>query len=354
LRTNADALDDVQLFSVRDPWLYVEGDLWDGREKGSMGAEFFTAKNPPNGAVFTYYLKDGVKSRKAVRREGEIKIEEDGGDTPYPSWDALRAEDRELDPQVYVVIRDGDGNVVRQVKGESEKGLHRSAWDLRLPPPDPINLADTGERPYWQSPPTGPMVLPGEYTARLAIFRDGSLQETGEAQSFGVKSMELSPEITGDRRALLAFQILVAELQRAVAGSTSSISELEGRMAHVRAAILNTPTAGSKERDELQRLATQLADVKVAIIGDSTVSGRNEPAPMSIASRAGALYSGLIRTQAAAGGNYENSYEIVAREFADALRALQGAASGLVALESALEVQGAPWTPGRIPDWSEK
>lgn len=85
MRTNAKSLDSMHLFGVRDPWLYIEGDLWDAREKGSMGAEFFTAPNPAFGAEFTYYLKDGLKSRKAARREQEIKIEKDGGDTPYPS-----------------------------------------------------------------------------------------------------------------------------------------------------------------------------------------------------------------------------------------------------------------------------
>ena len=57
----------------------------------------FTSPNPPFGAVFTYYLKDGLKSQKAARREREIEVEKQGGDTPYPSWDALRAEDREQD-----------------------------------------------------------------------------------------------------------------------------------------------------------------------------------------------------------------------------------------------------------------
>ena len=40
---------------------------------------------------------------------------------------------------MYIVIRDA-GKLVRQVSAESGKGVHRSAWDLRMPPPDPINL----------------------------------------------------------------------------------------------------------------------------------------------------------------------------------------------------------------------
>ena len=352
LRTGAQTLDDIELFGVRDPWLYIEGDLWDAREKGSMGAEFFTAPNPPFGAVFTYYLEDGLKSRQAARREREIEIEKEGGDTPYPPWDALRAEDREQDPALYIMIRDPAGRLVRQVPAESGKGLHRSAWDLRLPPPDPVSIEPPGELPYWVQPPTGPMVLPGRYTARLAIERDGTLSETGDTQSFTVKELKASPEITSDRRALQDFQLQVASLQRAVTGSSAAIGEIQNRIAHVRAALVVTPSAGEAERDVLQQLSTRLADISVAIHGDSTIASRNEPVPMSIASRAGSLYGTLVYSQSAAGGNFRDSYAVAAQEFTSALQSLRLLERDLAALENALEIKGAPWTPGRIPEWS--
>jgi len=352
LRTKAADLGEFEMFGVRDPWLYIEGDLWGGQEKGSSGDAFFTAPNPPQGAVFTYYLKDGLKSQKATRREGEIEVEKEGADTPYPAWDVVRAEDREQGPAMYVLVRDTDGSLVRQVGADSGKGLHRSAWDLRLPPPDPINLAPDEDRPYWMPDPVGPMVLPGEYTARLATEQNGVLQETGATRSFVVKALEASPEITADRAALQAFQIKVAGLQRAVAGSSAAMAELQNRIAHLRAAIVETPAAGEAERDVLQQVTTRLADVGVAISGDSTVGGRNEPVPMSIASRASNLYYNLVFSQSAAGGNYKDSYEVAAAEFTAALRSLSRVEADLAALENALEIKGAPWTPGRIPDWS--
>ena len=352
MRTNAKSLDSMHLFDVRDPWLYIEGDLWDAREKGSMGAEFFTAPNPAFGAEFTYYLKDGLKSRKATRREQEIKVEKEGGDTPYPSWDALRAEDREQAPAMYIMVRDGNGNIVRQVAANTDAGLHRTAWDLRLPAPDPVSITPPEDLPYWMQPPAGPMVLPGQYTARLAIERDGVLEETGDVQTFTVKSLDASPEITSDRKALQDFQLKVASLQRAVAGSAAAIGEIQNRIAHVRAAIVETPTAGEAERDVLQQLTSRLADINVAIHGDRTIAGRNEPAPMSIASRAGNLYGTLVFSQSAAGGNFSDSYAVAAKEFATALQSLRVLESDLAALESALELKGAPWTPGRIPEWA--
>ncbi len=352
LRTQQSALADEQLFPVRDPWLYVEGDLWDGREKGAMGEAFYNAPNPPLGAMFTYYLKDGVKSLREQRREKEIEIEKEGGDTPYPPWDTVRAEDREVAPAVYIMVRDASGNLVRQVAGESSKGVHRGAWDLRLPAPDPINLEDQGERPYWEQPPVGPLALPGEYTARLAVERNGMLQEVGQAQPFTVKGLDLSPEITTDRRALQDFLIKAANLQRAVAGAGKAIEELNNRIAYVRAAMVQTTATSDADRASLQRIAGRLADVTVAINGDATIASRNEPVPMSISERAGRIYGILVWTQSPVGGNFKDSYAIAADEFTSALASLRSVERDLSALEGALDVKGAPWTPGRIPDWS--
>lgn len=352
LRTNANELDDLHLFAPRDPWLFVEGDLWGGQERGSIGHSFFTAPNPEFGAVFTYYNKDGLKSRKQQRREQEIEVEKEGGDTPYPSWDDLRIEDREPAPALYLMVRDASGQLVRQVTAEAGKGTHRTAWDLRLPPPDPVSIASAENRPYWLSDPAGPFVLPGTYTARLAVERDGVLDETGDAVSFTVKALDASPEITRDRRALQDFQIKVAGLQRAVQGSGNAMAELQNRLAHVRAAIPVTPGATDAERDVLRQLEQRLADISVAIHGDSTIGGRNEPVPMPIASRVSSLYTTLVYSQWAAGGNFRDSYAVAAQEFSVALAALRTLAADLAALENALELKGAPWTPGRIPEWT--
>jgi hypothetical protein len=50
-----------------------------------------------------------------------------------------------------------------------------------------------------------------------------------------------------------------------------------------------------------------------------------------------------------------DSYNIAAAEFADQLAKLHALVEvDLVKLESDMEAAGAPWTPGRVPDWSER
>ena len=352
LRTQARDLDAFQLFAPRDPWLFIEGDVWGGAEKGSIGHAFFTAPNPEFGAVFRYYVKDGSKTKKQIRRAAEIAIENEGGDTPYPSWDALRAEDRERGAALYILVRDANGQLVRQIPAKSGSGLHQTAWDLRLPAPDPVSIKASGSRPYWAGDPAGPLALPGRYSASLALERDGMITMVGEPQSFTVKALDNSVEITDDRRALQDFQVKVAALQRAVKGAVRSMSELDNRVAHLRAALPVTLGSSDEDLDTVGQLEARLADLEVTLRGDRTRSTRNEPSPVSIASRVSSIYGTVVFSQSRVGGNFKDSYAIAATEFAGALSALRSIAQDLSDLEAVLEEKGAPWTPGRIPTWS--
>ena len=83
------------ILPIKKAQLYVPAEPLAGRDKAFQGASFFTAPNPPFGATITYHLKEALKTRKAVRREQEQKLEQEGKDVRYPTWEALKAEDRE-------------------------------------------------------------------------------------------------------------------------------------------------------------------------------------------------------------------------------------------------------------------
>ena len=354
LRTNAASLPDkdAHLFAVKDPWLYVEGDLWDGREKGSMGAEFFNAPNPAYGAVFTYYLGEDLEPSAKVRRKEEIEAEKAGEDTPYPPLDVLRKEDREEDPAILLVVRDSAGDIVRQVLGEAKKGLHRTAWDLRLPATDPVRLDAPESMAYWETPPRGPLAVPGEYSVTLSKRQFGELSALGEPQSFTVKSLPQSPETSTNPAAVQAFHKRAGELHRAVQGAVAHAAEISNRIEHLKTGVRDTPNAGETEEQAIREIKARLDELNIALSGDTTLSSRNEPVPWSIAKRAGIVYGWLLDTRSPVPPFYEDSYDSAAREFETALRGLQSISRDLDAVETRLETLGAPWTPGRLPEWN--
>ena len=100
---------EATLFPVRDAWWYLPkltlGDFEVGG-KGSQGDAYFVAPNPPFGAVFTYYLKDELKTAEARRQAEEKELAEAGEDTPYPGWDALREEELEEGPAIVLTVTD--------------------------------------------------------------------------------------------------------------------------------------------------------------------------------------------------------------------------------------------------------
>lgn len=342
-------LNEVTLFPVRDTWQYFVDARrgWGGL--GDYGAAKYAASNPPHGAVISYYLPEGLKSLRDQRREAEKERAKAGEDNPYPSWDALRREDREEAPSMTLTVRDGDGNVVRRIDAPSGQGFHRVAWDMRYPAPDPIDLNPPGWMPPWASAPSGPMALPGEYQVTLSQRVEGEWREVAGPVSVVLKPMYEGGLVTDDREALLQFQLEVADLYRAVAGAASVAEEMQSRIDHLRAAVSATPDTDQSHATAVRALNARMVDIQQSLHGDSTISSRNEAVPMSLTGRIGTIVYGTWDNQQGVTGNFRDSLAIAEDEFAVVLAGLESLEGDLEALEAQLESAGAPWTPGRIP-----
>ena len=123
--------------------LYMPDDPARRRGKAFLGDAFYTAPNPPFGAVFTYYLKDELKTKKKARQEAEKEAAKEGRRRrPTRRADELRAEAERGGARVLFTVTDADGNVVRRLTGPATAGFHRVAWDLRFPPSNPTRHAE--------------------------------------------------------------------------------------------------------------------------------------------------------------------------------------------------------------------
>ncbi|MFB3079779.1 MAG: hypothetical protein ACE1Y4_17430, partial [Lysobacterales bacterium] len=352
LRTSsADLEAEATLFTVRDAFLYNPDDRrgWGG--KGDWGAGRYTADNPPYGAVFAYYLPADLQSIKEQRREAEQERAAEGDDNPYPSWEQLRREDREEAPSMTLTVRDSKGKVVQRIDGPADKGFHHVAWDMRYPAPDPINLEESTDLAPWESPPRGPMALPGTYTVTLSKRVEGELMDIMGSQIFTLKPLYSGGLVTENRQDVLNFQMQTAELYRAVAGANEAAGEIQNRIDHLVAAVEATPAASEEQAQVVRILNARMQDLQVMLNGDSAVSNRAEPVPMSITTRVGNIVDGSWSSQAAVTGNYRDSYAIAAQQFPEVLEELKSIFADLSRLEQELQSEGAPWTPGRIPDW---
>jgi hypothetical protein len=179
----------------------------------------------------------------------------------------------------------------------------------------------------------------------------GELLEIAPVQSFALKPLYEGGLVTQDRQALLDFEMQSAALYRAVTGADSAADEIQDRIDHLLQAATDTPSSSEVQAQSLRALNARMQDLQVSLNGDSTISSRAEPTPMSISVRISNIVGGHWDSQSAVTGNYRDSYTIADQQFRQVLIELNAITADLATVEAALQAEGAPWTPGRIPDW---
>lgn len=339
------------IFPIKRALAYVERSRLGGTYgRGWSGTDYFAAKNPPAGAVVTYYLKEKPLSRREQRKEAEKKE-----DWKYPTLEQFQAEDRELPPVVVLTIRDADGSVVRRLDVPKEKGMHRVAWNLRFPEPGPASLA-RGELAPWDLVTSGTLAPPGRYTAQLSKIVDGVAEDLTPQQPFEVVDLNVaSGAATGEKR-LEKFQLErdLAGLQRAVQGAVRLADEASSRLTLLRKAAADTPGLDADVFKDLESLRARLQDLRIELRGDPTYDDRMVPEGPSIAGRVGSALGNLLGTTQVPPTTAREQFDLAAREFETLLPKLRQLDQDLGAFEARLEAAGSPWTPGRVPDWKRR
>jgi hypothetical protein len=312
---------------------------------------YYTADNPPFGAVFTYYLKESLKTLKDKRKAREKKLAKENKPIPYPSWDELRAEDHEEAPYLSFTIRDKEGKVVRKLTTKGSSGIHRITWDLRYFGTSPIRLSENRFNPL-SGTNSGMMVTPGEYTVTLSKSVNGEVTELAGPQPFNVKALDLASLPARDRQALVTYQRRAAELYRVVQGTASAANELRERIAYIRQALMNTPDAPPSLMEKAAEMNGNLQTILTTLNGDRTISRRNENPPTSLLSRLRTAASMHNRSTAPLTKTETDAFEIVKSEFTPLYNQIKKMIEvDLKILESGMEAARAPWTPGRLPKW---
>ena len=335
------------LFPVRDAKWYIPqmplGD-WKEGNKGSQGDAFFVAPNPPFGAVFTYYLKDGLKTTQEQRQEMEKKAAEKGEDTPYPGWGALRQEELEEGPAIVLTVRNADGEVIRQIEGPVTAGLHRVAWDLRYPRSSPWS-PDSGGPGYMNFP--GPLAAPGSYTVSIARRVNGAVTDLGQSQAFQVNSIVERGLPGATPEEVVAFNLRIDELNRQVRGAGAAVKSALTEVEAIKSTLLRS-SAPATLRDEARRIELELKALTELMNGNERRDLYGDTGPVSIGNRIQPARMGTFRSTYGPTTMHRQSLEIAETAF-DQVKARLGRVidSDLPALRAQLDANKVPWTPGR-------
>jgi photosystem II stability/assembly factor-like uncharacterized protein len=339
------------IYPVKDALMFIESTPLGVRGKGFQGESFFTTPNPKVGAVFTYYLKEDIKTIKEKRREAEKDKIKKGEAPYYPSIDSLRLEDEQPAPHLLFTVSDENNNVVRRIKAPAKKGMSRIVWDFRYAPFGPVDLTPFDESNAFNSPEIGYMALPGNYKVSLGKFEEGVYTELTAAQPFKAVTLNNATLPATDKKALEDFCKQVAELRRVSTAADEYRNEMLNKIKFIKQAIIETPNLPLSVSKTIASLEKRLTDVNTKLNGDATLARREFETVPSINGRIGGIVGALWSTTAAPTTTFISSYQTAARQFTPVYNELKSIGEEIRNLENILESNKAPYTPGRLPDW---
>jgi len=175
-KLNTSNSNEVILFDVKEALQY--NPIRSGTS--SQGSSYYTSKNPPYGAIFSYNLPDSYKSLKYLRSKREKELDKLNKDIPFVGWDELDKEINETKSKIILEIRDDNGDLVDRINGSTKKGINRVSWNLSKPLP---TILDSNSR--WSR--SSLTVKPGKYSVHLLELVQGGVNELTKSKTFDVK-----------------------------------------------------------------------------------------------------------------------------------------------------------------------
>jgi len=295
------------------------------------------------------YFKESSKTKKELRLKKEKETEEAGSEYNYPEYDELRLE--ELEPKAYLLftIFDSEGQIVNRLTQTMKKGVQRLNWNFRYPSIYPVS--SVGIKPG-KNNTAGNYVLPGEYFVSLSKVVNNQQTELVGKTPFKVQPLHQNELEMSEMDLLFAFMKDVNELRKAVKGTYQLVNETGSRLKQLRNAAIITPSASSDLYRMLDKADEQLLEIKFQLSGDKMKEKRNIWIPPTIAKRVDNIVYGLWRSYGPPTSNMEMSFKTAKQEFIPLL----GEVTRLIEIEikqieEELDRIGAPYTPGRIPQY---
>jgi photosystem II stability/assembly factor-like uncharacterized protein len=256
---------DAHLFEPQQAWRF----RWNKYTDTPLPPDEPAGENPPDGAVINYTLRNdarGPVTLEVVTEDGALLRRYSSADEPEPPLEGQNVPDYwPRPPQVL----------------SAEAGLHRFVWDLHYPRPAVLRFrypvsAVAGNTPVT---PTGPWVLPGQYTVRLTANGETLSQPLTVKMDPRVKtpaaelarqhqlSMKLYALIQEDFDALTAVRAFRADRQNAsrdddAATIESGLARLNGSLGSLLRTVENADLAPTSQVVEaIGTVERGLADV---------------------------------------------------------------------------------------------
>ena len=275
----------------------------------SQGTSFFTSKNPPYGATFTYNLPNSYETLKSKRKKKEAKLNKDNLDIPFPGWVNLDKEVNEKSSKIILEILDQNGLIVDRVNGTTKKGINRVSWPMTRP-----ILSSIKSNSGFNYPRTIP-VSPGTYTLRLMELNKGKYNLVSDEKKFKVKRIRkniLDNPISDDFEQLISDFV---EFDKDYVYSLEKYANAKKKMQKFEQAYRYVDEISSKLISDINLLENEMNLIDTALNGNKSKKDVMEKDNPTISNRISIAMRGFSGNSYGPTKTQINSFEIAKKQW---------------------------------------
>lgn len=330
----------ISILPIKDALVYIPSTPLGHKGKSFQGESFYTAENPAIGATIYIHVRDDYSSLQSQRTEREKTSINDF----YPSKDSIRLEQNELESFLWVMIKDAQGNVVRQFKRPISKGINKLVWNGRYDKTSPITFYVPDPNNPYEGDDQGALAMPGKYSIQCLIVKDLKVVTNSESQTFELQSLY---PITSDPK----FNQKLADFRAVVLGVNQYMGHLNNKMSFIKQGMNQLASVSYLNNiSEIERLTH---DIQLKLHGDGALASREFEVLPGLVGALEGIVGGLWSTSQTPSTTYLNKFDQIQIDFAPVYEQVKQLDEKVKALEQLLNDSKFPYTPGRLPVWSK-
>ena len=199
----------------------------------------------------------------------------------------------------------------------------------------------------------GMPAMPGRYSVSLSMVTREGIKELTSDMPFNAESLNLATFPAEDKAEVAAFQSQVAELAGAMNAARNFTAELQKKVVLIKQTLHNTAGTPGEMMQRAIRAEKELEDIVYEFEGPEAKASSEEipPTDVPLNTRLRAIIYATYRSTSGTTRTQLDSYAILAEEFPGVLAKLRSIDEEIRGMDDELDAIGAPWTPGRFPNW---
>ena len=257
---------------------------------GNTGADYYFAKNPKFGAVFTYHLSKNYSTQKETRKQREKSLNKRLQNITFPGWNKVDKEINEQKAKIWLSISDMNGNIIRNISKTARKGSHRIAWDLRHPSNRSIG-SNSGRRSN-----SGPIAIPGNYNATLYLDNNGEISKLDGPIEFEVKPIREGVLKGVSYQEYNSYKNDLSALQNQLYEVNDLLNQSLGKLSSFKKALSRIKINPGELNSKIFKLENTIRDINLEINGSDAKKQIGEKRAPTVQNRLSVAQRGLSTT----------------------------------------------------------